>query len=111
MGFHITVSQCDVAKCPHCGKPIRGSICDYEESGGRVWKEYLEKIGYYAPYEIRKKEPERDFYGKDMTITSEQAKYLAIFAREHELYNWASIAALVNRAIENGDFVVINADW
>lgn len=111
MGFHITVSQCDVAKCPHCGKLIRGTICDDEESGGRVWKEYLQKIGYYAPYEIREKEPERDFYGKDMTITSEQAKDLAIFAREHELYNWASIAALVNHAIENGDFVVINADW
>ena len=26
-------------------------------------------------------------------------------------YNWASIAALVNRAIKDGDFVVINVDW
>lgn len=111
MGFSITVSRCDVDNCPHCGKPIRGTIRDYEDSGGRAWREYLEKIGYYVPYEIREKEPERDFYGKDMTITSEQAKYLAIFAREHELYNWASIVALVNCAIENGDFVVINADW
>lgn len=111
MGFDITVRRCDVAKCPHCGQPIRGTTRDYEYSGGRSWGEYLEKIGYYVPYEIREKEPERDFYGKDMTITSEQAKYLAIFAREHELYNWASIAALVDHAIENGDFVVINADW
>lgn len=111
MGLDIVIRRCDVDKCPHCGKPIRGTIRDCEYSGGRSWGEYLEKIGYYAPYEIREKEPERDFYGKDMTITSEQAKYLAIFAREHELYNWASIAALVNRAIENGDFVVINANW
>ena len=111
MGFSITVNRCDVDKCPHCGKPIRGTIRDYEYSGGRSWKEYLEKIGYYVPYEIREKEPERDFYGKAMTLTSEQAKYLAIFARKHELYNWASIAALVNRAIKDGDFVVINVDW
>lgn len=110
MGLDITVRRCDVAKCPHCGQPIRGTTRDCEYSGGRSWGEYLEKIGYYVPYEIREKEPERDFYGKDMTITSEQAKYLAIFAREHKLYNWASIAALVNCAIENGDFVVINAD-
>lgn len=41
----------------------------------------------------------------------EQAKDLATFAREHELYNWASIVALVDCAIENGDFVVINEDW
>lgn len=111
MGFSITVSRCDVAKCPHCGQPIRGTIRDYEDSGGRAWREYLEKIGYYAPYEIREKEPERDFYGKDMTLTTEQVKWLAVFAKVHELYNWASIAALVNCAIENGDFVVINADW
>lgn len=45
MEFSITVSRCDVAKCPHCGQPIRGTIRDYEYSGGRVWKEYLEKIG------------------------------------------------------------------
>lgn len=111
MGFSITVSRCDVDNCPHCGKPIRGTIRDYEYSGGRVLKEYLEKIGYYEPYEIREKEPERDFYGKDMTLTSEQAKDLATFAREHDLYGWESIVALVDCAIENGDFVVINADW
>lgn len=111
MGFDIKVRRYDVGKCPHCGKPIKGTIQDCEYSGGRVWKEYLEKIGYYVPYEIREKEPERDFYGKDMTLTSEQAKDLATFAREHYLYNWASIVALVDRAIESGSFVVINANW
>lgn len=53
MGFDITVSRYDVGKCPHCGKPIKDTMQDYEYSGGRVWKEYLEKIGYYVPYEIR----------------------------------------------------------
>lgn len=111
MGFDITISRYDVGKCQHCGKPIKGTMKDYEYSGGRVRKEYLEKIGYYVPYEIREKEPERDFYGKDMTLTSEQAKDLAIFAREHDVFDWVSIKRLVNCAIENGDFVVINADW
>ena len=73
MGLDITISRCDVAKCPHCGKPIKGTIRDYVESGGRAWKEYLKEIDYYVPYEIREKEPERDFYGKDMTLTAEQA--------------------------------------
>lgn len=111
MGFSITVSRCDVAKCPHCGQPIRGTICDYEDSGGRSWKEYLEKIGYYAPYEIREKEPERDFYGKDMTLTAQQAKDLAEFVKVYEPYQWVSIGWLVDCAIENGDFVVIDEDW
>lgn len=112
MGLVITVSRCDVDKCPHCGKPIKGTLRDYVNSGGRVWKEYLEKIGYYVPYEIREKEPERDFYGKDMTITSEQAKHLATFVRKRkrDVYCWESIGKLVDRAIENGDFVAIRAN-
>ena len=111
MGFDITISRYYVGKCPHCGKPIKGTLRDHVDSGGRVWREYLEKIGYYVPYEIREKEPERDFYGKDMTLTTEQAKRLATFAKVYELYDWAIIAELVDCAIENGDFVVINADW
>ena len=26
MGFDITVSRYDVGKCPHCGKPIKGTM-------------------------------------------------------------------------------------
>lgn len=111
MGFDITVSRYDVGKCPHCGKPIKGTIRDQEDSGGYAWREYLKKIGYYVSYEIREKEPERDFYGKDMTLTTEQAKDLATFARDHDVYGWGRIEMLVDCAIENGDFVVINADW
>lgn len=111
MGFAITVIRCDVSKCPHCGEPIIGTVHDFVDSDGRSWGEYLEKIGYYAPCLIHEKEPDRDFCGNDMILTSEQAKDLATFAREHELYNWASIVALVDRAIENDDFVVIDADW
>lgn len=56
MGLDITVSRYDVGKCPHCGKEVRGTCRDYVESRGRSWGEYLAEIGYYAPYEIRKKE-------------------------------------------------------
>lgn len=111
MGLDITVCRCHAKKCPHCGKPFGETIIDQVDSCGRFWVEYLEEIGYYVPYEIREKEPERDFYGKDMTLTTEQAKRLAAFAKAYDLYNWAIIAELVDRAIENGSFVVINADW
>lgn len=111
MGLDITVCRCHTEKCPHCGKPIKGTIRGYEYSAGYDWKRFLEKIGYYAPYGIRKIEPERDFYGKDMTLTSEQAKDLAEFVRVYRPYQWVSIGWLVDRATENGDFVVINADW
>ena len=47
----------------------------------------------------------------EITSTTEQSKDLATFAREHDVYSWASIVVLVDRAIENGDFVVINSDW
>lgn len=46
-----------------------------------------------------------------MTLTSEQAKDLVTFARENDVYGWVSIKRLVDCAIENGDFVVIKADW
>ena len=111
MGLDITISRCNVEKCPHCGKPIKEICRAFVDSCGFSWEKYLIDIGYYLPYEILKKEPERDSYGKDMKLTTEQAKDIATFAREHDLYNWVSIMALVDCAIENGDFVVINADW
>lgn len=109
MGFAIEISQFDVDKCPHCGKPIKGTRRDWTESGGPAWREFLKKVGYYVPYDERT--PDNYWYGKDMTLTSEQAKDLATFAREHDLYGLGSIEMLVDCAIENGDFVVINADW
>ena len=111
MEFYIKIARYNVDKCPHCGKPIKGTRQDWTESDGFVWRDFLKEVGYYVPYEIREKDPERDFYGKDMTLTTEQAKSLAAFARDHDVYGWGSIKILVDCAIENGDFVVINADW
>lgn len=109
MGFDIEIARYDVDKCPHCGMPIKDTRKDWTESGGLAWREFLEKVGYYVPYD--KRTPDRDWYGKDMTLTAEQAKDLATFARDHDVYGWGSIEMLVDCAIENGDFVVINADW
>jgi hypothetical protein len=55
MGFSITVSRCDVDNCPHCGKPIRGTIRDYEDSGGRAWREYLKKSAIMCPMKYERK--------------------------------------------------------
>mgnify|MGYP004535759559 FL=1 len=109
MGFDIEIARYDVDKCPHCGMPIKGTRKDWTESGGPAWREFLKKVGYYVPYDERT--PDSDWYGKDMTLTSEQAKDLAEFVKVYEPYQCISIVAMVDCAIENGDFVVINADW
>ncbi len=96
MGLDITIIRCDVAKCPHCGKPIKEIIRDQIDSYGYAWREYLEGIGYYVPYEICKKEPERDFYGKDMTLTTEQAKDHPVKTRKSEFLKMFPNAQMVN---------------
>ena len=80
-----------------------------EGSGGRVWYEFLEPIGYYVPYEKRTKE--NDWYGEDMVLTEEQAKQLADFVSDNKPYNARDIECLVARALLHGNKVVINADW
>lgn len=108
MGFDITISQFDVAACPHCGKPIKGTRLDYIESGGRAWKEFLKNVGYYVPDD---KQTENNWYGKDMTLTTEQAEELDDFAKSLMPYNWEYIHKIVEETLRNNDFVVINADW
>lgn len=109
MGFAIEISQFDVDKCPHCGKPIKGPLRDWTKSGGPAWREFLKKIGYYVPYDERT--PDSDWYGKDMTLTAEQAKDLATFARTYDVYGRANICAMVEDALDDSGFIVINADW
>lgn len=55
MGFDITVSRYDVGKCPHCGKPIKGTIRDQEDSGGYAWREYLKKSAIMYPMKSERK--------------------------------------------------------
>ena len=86
------------------GRAIMKSV-----SGGRLWYDFLEKLGYYVPYEKRTKE--NDWYGKDMILDNEQAKQLVDYAVKKEVYNWDGVERVVTEALAHGNKVVINADW
>lgn len=79
------------------------------DSGGRLWYDFLERLGYYVPYEKRTKE--NDWYGKDMVLDNEQAKQLVDYAVKKEVYNWDGVEWIVTKALAHGNKVVINADW
>ena len=109
MSLDITIKEWKEFRCPDCGRLVTTLDIDAECSGGRVWYNFLEPIGYYVPYEKRTKE--NDWYGEDMILTKEQAKQLADFVSEYQPYNARDVECLVARALMHGNKVVINADW
>lgn len=109
MGLDITVMERKDVRCPHCGEVINTVEVDGTNSGGSLWYDFLEKIGYYAPYEKRTKE--NDWYGKDMVLDNEQAKQLVDYAVKKEVYNWDDVDRVVTMALLHENKVVINADW
>ncbi len=110
MSLDITVKERKEFRCPDCGRLVTTQdIGATEYSGGRVWYNFLEPIGYYVPYEKRTKE--NDWYGEDMVLTEEQAKQLAQFVSDYQPINYDNIEVLVARALLHGNKVVINADW
>ena len=109
MGLDITIKERKEFRCPDCGRLVTTLDIDAECSGGRVWYEFLEPIGYYVPYEKRTKE--NDWYGKDMVLTEEQEKQLADFVSDNLPYQWVAINNLIASAMLHGNKVVINADW
>ena len=109
MSLDITIKERKEFRCPDCGRLVTTQDIDAECSGGRVWYNFLEPIGYYVPYEKRTKE--NDWYGNDMVLTEEQAKQLADFVSDNQPYYTKSIYGLVTRALLHGNKVVINADW
>lgn len=96
-------------RCPHCGEVINTVDIASTDSGGRLWYDFLERLGYYVPYEKRTKE--NDWYGKDMVLDNEQAKQLVDYAVKKEVYNWDGVESVVTEALAHGNRVVINADW
>ena len=110
MGLDITFTERENVICPHCGEVVATRDVVTEHSGGRIWYDILEDIGYYVPHD--KRTEENDWYGKDMVLTTEQAERLYWYAMEHrdicEAYN---VTGLVARAMLNKNAVVINADW
>lgn len=109
MGFAIEIRQFEVDKCPHCGKPIIGTMIDWTESSGPVWRDFLKDIGYYRPYD--KRNPCNDWYGKDMVLTVEQIKKLDSFSRTYDVYGKKNICTLAEEALKDGYFIAINANW
>lgn len=109
MGLDITVMERKDVRCPHCGEVINTVKVDGTNSGGSLWYDFLEKIGYYVPYEKRTKE--NDWYGKDMVLDNEQAKQLVDYAVKKEVYNWDDVDRVVTMALLHENKVVINADW
>lgn len=109
MGLDITISERKEYRCPNCGAPVGHTDIASTDSGGRVWYDFLEKLGYYVPYEKRTKE--NDWYGADMVLDNEQAKQLADYAVKKEVYNWGEVVSVVVTALMHENKVVINADW
>lgn len=109
MGLDITISERKVYRCPNCGAPVGHTDIASTDSSGRLWYDFLEKLGYYVPYEKRTKE--NDWYGNDMVLDNEQAKQLADYAVKKEVYNWDDVERVVAIALMHENKVVINANW
>lgn len=109
MGLDITISERKEYRCPNCGTSVGYTDVASTDSDGRLWYDFLERLGYYVPYEKRTKE--NDWYGKDMVLDNEQAKQLADYAVKKEVYNWDGVERVVTKALAHGNKVVINVDW
>ena len=109
MSLDITIKERKEFYCPDCGRLVTTQDISEEWSGGRVWYDFLESVGYYIPYEKQTKE--NDWYGKDMVLTEEQAKQLADFVSVNCLYIYWGVESLVAKTLMHGNKVVINANW
>ncbi len=109
MGLDITVMERKAVRCPHCGEVVTTVDVASTYSSGRLWYDFLERIGYYVPYEKRTKE--NDWYGEDMVLDNEQAKQLIDYAFQKDVFNADDVKRVVTEALAYGNKVVINADW
>lgn len=109
MGLDIRISRAKKRYCPHCNGEIDGEIVSSDSSGGRVWYDWLEKIGYYVPHE--KRTEENDWYGKDMKLTAEQKIDLYDFVSTYCPHSTWNLAGMVAQALLENDDIIINADW
>ena len=109
MSLDITIKERKEFYCPDCGRLVMVQDIGEEYSGGRIWYDFLEPIGYYVPYE--KRTDENDWYGLDMTLDEKQAKQLAQFVSVYMPSNYNEIEGLVAMALMHGNKVVINANW
>ena len=109
MSLDITIKERKELRCPHCGQLVTTQDIYAEGSGGRIWYDFLESVGYYV--EGDNLAEENDWYGNDMVLTEEQAKQLADFVSDNLPYKYQYVESLVARALLHRNKVVINADW
>ena len=103
MGLDIRVTVRKPVVCPKCGEVVAHTDIDNEDSGGRIWYEILDKIGYKND----------DWYAKDMELTKEQTREVYDFVTQHinDIYQAKNIRQILAVAMVSGDVIVINADW
>lgn len=46
MGLDITVMERKDVRCPHCGEVVNTVEVDGTNSGGSLWYDFLERLGY-----------------------------------------------------------------
>lgn len=110
MSLDINFKVEEAIRCQHCGEIVEWRTVSCTESGGKLWYAFLEDIGYYT--DTDDDEERIKWYGKDMVLTDEQVKNLAIFARKNRPYNYLDVIGMAGThiAIENSR-VVVNANW
>lgn len=110
MSLDITFKRMRDVRCPHCGEIVKQELVDSVDSGGKVWYDMLEKLGYYTPTEKRDKDYVDVWYGENMELTQEQTE-MVFNTLPKNPYNVRYIEKLIALTIARDDHLVINADW
>ena len=76
MSLDITIKERKEFRCPDCGRLVTTKDIDEECSGGRLWYNFLELIGYYVPYEKR---TSINLIAKEFNVANPKADALALF--------------------------------
>lgn len=109
MGLDIRFEEVRSVICPHCGKVTGTEVVYTADSGGCDWYPLLKTIGYYVPHDQRTEE--NDWYGKDMVLTGEQARFVREYIKSRDIFCGQEICGLIANALADGHEVVVNADW
>ena len=109
MSLDITIKERKEFHCPDCGRLVTTQDIEAESSGGRVWYDFLQGVGYYV--EGDNPTEENDWYSKDMELSDEQTKQLVDFVSDCQPTEYKAIERLVARALLRGNKVVINSSW
>lgn len=110
MGLDIRFKTQEPIICPHCGETVDYKTIDETNSGGRVWYEFLENIGYYVPDEKRTNETPGK-YDEDMVLSIDQIKTLRKFLKTHDIYKHGDIDRMALKALVDKQSMIVNADW